>query len=162
MSRSSEMVEKAAVEEEMGGSRQAEGCSHIHHHLFVYIETADHLQTDSISVNAAGKTTEFPNQRIKISLSGWNVLIRDKCLNGPLYRSSLPERAAVLWHYDHCGAGLLPETPWWVPPPLFCVPPSIKLRPWMITTVQARCERWVHKNECETNWADLLWSHLLL
>lgn len=55
LSRSSEMVEKAAVEEEMGGSQQAEGCSHIHHHLFVYIETTDHLETDSVSVNGAGK-----------------------------------------------------------------------------------------------------------
>lgn len=48
------MVEKAAVEEERGweggeGGRPAEGCSHIHHHLFVYIKTTDHLETDSAS-----------------------------------------------------------------------------------------------------------------
>lgn len=53
LSRSSEMVEKVAVEEEIGGSQQAEGCSHIHHHLFVYIETSDHLETDSVSISGA-------------------------------------------------------------------------------------------------------------
>lgn len=44
LSRSSEMVEKASVEEETGGwrSRHAEERSHVHHHLFVYIETPDH------------------------------------------------------------------------------------------------------------------------
>ncbi len=44
LSRSSEMVEKASVEEEGGGSQQAEERSHVHHHLFVYIETTDHLE----------------------------------------------------------------------------------------------------------------------
>lgn len=43
-SRSSEMMEEAAVEEEGGGRQRAEERSHVHHHLFVYIETADHLE----------------------------------------------------------------------------------------------------------------------
>lgn len=52
-----------------GGSQQAEGCSHIHHHLFVYIETTDHLETEQSS-------------RIRRSTSGRAVLIRNKCWNG--------------------------------------------------------------------------------
>lgn len=44
LSRSSEMVEEAAVEEEGGGSQRAEARSHVNHHLFVYIEAADHLR----------------------------------------------------------------------------------------------------------------------
>ena len=43
LSRSSEMVEKASVEGRKGDSASGER-SHIHYHLFVYIETADHLE----------------------------------------------------------------------------------------------------------------------
>lgn len=38
------MVEEAAVEEEGGERQRAEERSHVHHHLFVYIKTADHLE----------------------------------------------------------------------------------------------------------------------
>lgn len=69
LSRSSEM-EKAAVEEEMGGwgSRQAERRSHVHHHLFVYIETTDHLETDSVfPLKVRLRNLErFPEQKINI------------------------------------------------------------------------------------------------
>lgn len=42
LSRSSEMVEKARVEDKGGDSASGER-SHIHHHLFVYIEATNHL-----------------------------------------------------------------------------------------------------------------------
>lgn len=41
LSRSSEMVEKARVEDKGGDSASGER-SHIHHHLFVYIEATNH------------------------------------------------------------------------------------------------------------------------
>lgn len=76
------MVEKAAVEEEMGGSQQAEGCSHIHHHLFVYIETTDHLQTDTVCINAAVKTGAESSEQNNIQY------IRLEPLKGALFRRS--------------------------------------------------------------------------
>lgn len=42
LNRSSEMVEKARVEDKGGDSASGER-SHIHHHLFVYIEATNHL-----------------------------------------------------------------------------------------------------------------------
>lgn len=94
MSRSSEMVEKAAVEEEMGGVGKQRG-AHTSTTIFLCISrppttcrqtTFPLMQLEKLHRIHRIEFIEFPNQSIKIGLSGWNVLIRDKCLNGLYYR----------------------------------------------------------------------------
>lgn len=86
MSRSSEMVEEAAVEEEMGGVGKQRG-AHTSTTIFLCISRPPTTcRQTAFPLMQLKKTTEFPNQSIKMGLSGRNVLIRDKCLNGLLYR----------------------------------------------------------------------------
>lgn len=80
--------------------------------------------------------------------------MRDKCLNGPLYQRLCNLTFKFTWngccimtkstleHFFTSRNTPMSPTP---PPPLRNLCSTfIKPRLWMITTVQARCERWVH------------------